>query len=360
MSGARLVIDLDRFRADIDVLRARIAPSQYMLVVKNDAYAHGVDRIVAEAAAHGVEWFGTFDVVMGVRTRAAAGPAPRIFAWVTVGAAEVAEALDAGLELGIGDADYLERVAAVSAGRAAPVHLKIDTGLHRNGVRPEQWSAFVRRAAELEAAGDIRVAGIWSHIAETSDADDDISRAEFHRAVDAAREAGLDPEVLHLAASAAGLARPEFRHDLVRFGAFSYGIRSTGGADIPGIVPIASLLARVLAVSDDAVEVGYGSLDGLPSTLSGRVDVGTPGGARRLLEVRPTSLLVAAWPGAAVGDEVVVFGPGASGEGSVTDLAEAIGTVGEEIMVRVSPLVPREYHSTLAGLRKSEAGSGSA
>ena len=54
-------------------------------------------------------------------------------------------------------------------------------------------------------------------------------------------------------------------------------------------------------------------------------------------------MLIEAWPGAAVGDEVSVFGPGARGESSVTTLAEAIGTVGEEIIVRVSPLVPRVY-----------------
>jgi alanine racemase len=59
--------------------------------------------------------------------------------------------------------------------------------------------------------------------------------------------------------------------------------------------------------------------------------------------VGETSLTVGAWPGAAVGDDVAVFGPGTFGESSVTTLAEAIGTVGEEIIVRVSPLVPRRY-----------------
>jgi alanine racemase len=54
-------------------------------------------------------------------------------------------------------------------------------------------------------------------------------------------------------------------------------------------------------------------------------------------------MTIASWPGAAVGDEVAIFGPGDLGESSVTTLAEAIGTVGEEIIVRVSPLVPREY-----------------
>ncbi len=343
MTGAYLRVDLKRLLADIDTLRARVAPARCMLVVKNDAYGHGIDRVVAEAAAHGVEWFGAFDVPMGVRARAAAGPDAHVFSWVTVGRAEIATALDADLELGVGDAGYLEDVASVSAGRGARVHLKIDTGLHRNGVRPEDWPAFVARAAALEADGDIRVVGIWSHIAETSDEDDDRAREEFHSAVAAARAAGLRPGVLHLAASAAGFARPEFRHDLVRFGAFGYGIRSTGGPELDGIVPAATLLAPVTAVDGSVAVVGYGSLDGLPSTLGGRVTLGTPGGARALLSVGETSLVVEAWPGAAVGDEVAVFGPGELGESSVTTLAEAIGTVGEEIIVRVSPLVPHVY-----------------
>lgn len=343
MTGAHLRVDLGRIRADIDTLRARIAPAQLMLVVKNDAYGHGVDRVVADAAAHGVEWFGAFDIPMGVRARAAAGPDAHVFSWVTVGRAEIGVALDADIELGVGDAGYLEDVASVSAGRRARVHLKIDTGLHRNGVRPEDWPAFVARAAQLEDSGDIRVVGIWSHIAETSDASDDRARADYFDAVQVARDAGLRPEVLHLAASAAGFARPEFRLDLVRFGAFCYGIRSTDGPVLEGIEPAATLLAPVTRVDADTVEVACGSLDGLPSTLSGRVTVGTPAGPRTLRRVGEVSLTVDAWPGAAVGDEVAVFGPGALGESSVTTLAEAIGTVGEEIIVRVSPLIPRVY-----------------
>lgn len=343
MTGARMRVDLAGLRLNIDALRERTAPAERMVVVKNDAYGHGVERIVAAAYAHGIRWFGSFDVPTGVRTRDAAGPDARVFAWVTVPRDEIAVAVEHRLELGVGDAGYLEDVAAVSAGRGVPVHLKIDTGLHRNGVRPEDWPAFVARAAQLQHAGDVDVVGIWSHIAETSDEDDDLSRAQYQDAVRVAREAGLTPRVHHLAASAAGYARPEFRHDLVRYGAFTYGIRSTGGEDLPGIRPIATLLAPVVRVGADAVEVAYGSLDGLPSILAGKVAVGTPEGARQLLAVGPATLTVEAWDGAHIGDEIAVFGPGTMGESSVTTLAEAIGTVGEEIIVRVSPLVPREY-----------------
>ncbi|MDQ1129415.1 alanine racemase [Microbacterium sp. SORGH_AS_0888] len=342
-SGARLRVDLGRIRANVDALRARIGDAEVMLVVKNDAYGHGVERVVADAAAHGVARFGSFDVPTGVRARAAAGPDARVFAWVTVGRKEVAAAIDARLELGVGDRDYLEDVAAVSRGRGVPVHLKIDTGLHRNGVRPEDWAGFVGRAAALEASGDIRVVGLWSHIAETSEAADDAARAEFLAGVDAARAAGLSPRTLHLAASAAGYARPEFRFDMVRFGAFCYGVRSTDGPELPGIAPAATLLAPVVAVDADTVEIGVGALDGVPSTLAQRFAVGTVAGARRVRAVGDVSLTVEAWPGATPGQDVAVFGPGALGESSATTLAEAIGTVGEEILVRVSPLVPRDY-----------------
>ncbi len=343
MTGARLRVDLDRILANVDTLRERLAPTPVMLVVKNDAYGHGVDAVVTAAARHGVQWFGAFDIPNGLRVRTAAGPDARVFAWATAARSELEDAVHARLDLGVGDPHYLEDVASVSAGRAVPVHLKIDTGLHRNGVRREAWPAFAARAAALEAAGHIRVVGVWSHLAETSDATDDDARDEFLDAVAVATAEGLRPAVRHLAASAAAFARAPFRFDLARIGAFGYGIRSTGGEDLPGIVPAASLVAPVTAVGAVTVTLGIGALDGLPSILGGRVSVGTPAGARDLVAVHDAALEVAAWPGAAVGDEVTVFGPGAAGESSATTLAEAIGTVGEELLVRLSPRIPREY-----------------
>ncbi|KQZ04804.1 alanine racemase [Microbacterium sp. Root53] len=337
---AELRISRSRLAANIAAVRARIAPAELLMVVKDDAYAHGVDAVAAVAVEEGVRWLGAIDPRSALRAKAVAGDRARVFCWLTLGADEAAATLEAGIELGVGDAGYLERIARV-ARTTAVVHLKIDTGLHRNGVRREDWPAFTARAAELERAGRIRVAGIWSHIAEASDEEDDVARALFDAAVDTARAAGLDPEVRHLAASAAGWARPEFRYDLVRLGAFCYGIRSADGPEIPGIAPAATLVARVTAVRGGDVEIGVGSLDGLPSSLGGRVDVGTPAGPRALISVGLTTSRVAGWPDAAPGDDVAVFGPGGAGESSPTTLAEAIGTVGEEPVLRVSPLIPR-------------------
>lgn len=344
MTVPQLRVDLDVFAANLAVVRARVAPAQLMLVVKDDAYGHGLGPIVRRAAAEGVRWFGAFDVAEAVRTREAAGPGARIFSWLTVGPDEIAEALMADVELGVGDASFLDDIASAVpvGGDPARIHLKIDTGLHRNGIRPEEWSAVIENARALQDAGRVRVVGVWSHIAEASDAEDDAARAAFDRAVAVAEHAGLELEVRHLSASAASFARPEFRYDLARVGAFCYGIRSAGGvgeADL-GVDPVAALRAEVTHVDDHEVALGMGALHGLPSTLARRALLRVDGRRYAVHEVGLTHVRVAAWPGAGIGDRVDVFGAHGA---SATDLAESIDSVGEEILVRVSPLVPRIY-----------------
>ncbi|WP_345802595.1 alanine racemase [Microbacterium sp. AZCO] len=338
---AELRVDLDAFAQNLAVIRDRVSPAAHMLVVKDDAYGHGLDAIVTRARDEGVHWFGAFDVRTGTAVRAAVGEDAGIFVWIVATADEAQAAVDAGLDVGVGDEALLEDLAASTG--LARVHLKIDTGLHRNGVRPEEWAGFVARAAELERAGSIEVVGIWSHIAEASDAEDDLARAAFDTAVQQARDAGLQPRLLHLAASAAGFARPEFRYDLVRIGAFAYGIRPAGGpgeAEL-GIHPISALVARVSTAGDETVSVDAGSLDGLPSTLAGRIDVGTVEGPRALRSIGVDDSVVEAWETAQPGDEVLIFGAGAPV--SATDAAERIGTIGEEIALRVAPGIPRVY-----------------
>ncbi|KJL39747.1 alanine racemase [Microbacterium trichothecenolyticum] len=345
--SARLHVDLDALVANIAHVRATVSPAELMLVVKDDAYGHGLGPVVRAAVAAGVNWFGAFDVRTGCAVREAVDDDARIFAWIAASRGDLDAAVAARIDLGIGDADLLEELAeaARDAHASMRVHLKIDTGLHRNGVRPEQWPGFVARAAALQTEGVIEVAGVWSHIAEASDAEDDEARSVYEWALRQATAAGLRPAMRHLAASAASFARPEFRYDMVRVGAFCYGIRSAGGpsADHLGLRPIGRLDADVVEVAEEFARIGLGALDGLPSSLERRAMVGTPAGSRSLVAIGATESLVAAWPGAVVGDVVTVYGPGVAGESTATDLAEIIGTIGEEVALRVSPLVPRRY-----------------
>lgn len=349
---AEFTVNLDAFAANLAAIRERVAPADHMLVVKDDAYAHGLAPIVERAWAEGVRWIGALDVATGMQVRQILGDEARIFAWMLQGPADVTDAVAARLDCGVGSIALLHEIAAGSAGERVAVHLKIDTGLHRNGVRPEAWADFVAQAREYELAERIRVVGIWSHIAEASDGEDDISRAVFDEAVAAARAAGLAPEKLHLAASAAAFARAEYRYDMVRIGAFAYGIRSTDGPsdDELGIRPIGTLRASVLpsddavpALDDDgvpppvAVDLGW---NGIPSLAAKHLTVQTSAGQRQVIRVTADVTLIEPWTPEP--DEIVALLGGEALE-TATDLAERIGTIGEEPILRISPLIPRRY-----------------
>lgn len=340
MSEPVLEISRRAFRDNIAAVRRRLDGSQLMLVMKDDAYGHGVEWAVPEAESAGVTWFGGYDIPTALRIRALT--AQRVYAWAPSEATEVEAALQAGIDLGIGSAGYLDVVIATARrlGKCAAVHLKIDTGLHRNGFRPEEWSDAVRAARQAEREGLLRIAGVWSHLAEASDAEDDDARAIFTQAVHTLEKAGGTPEVLHLTASAAAWWRPELRGDLSRIGAFCYGIRSADGPALDGLSLISRLTATVIDLEGPHVRVGIGAFHGLPSTLRG-APVATPGGLRRIVGIDGDSTVLEAWPQAHVGDRVVLFGPGEDGESDATALAERIDTVGEEILTRLTPQVRR-------------------
>ncbi|MDE0545465.1 alanine racemase [Microbacterium sp. C7(2022)] len=346
---ARFVVDLAALEANVAQVRDTVAPAEVMFVVKDDAYGHGIARACTTVYQAGIRWFGAFDVRTATAVRQVVGAHARIFVWIAASPADIEEVVQHDLDLGVGDRALLQDVAgtALRHGRRIRVHLKVDTGLHRNGVRLDEWEEFVTRAVDFHRSGQIEIVGLWSHIAEASDAEDDAAREQFERAGDILSRAGVTSVMRHLAASAASFARPEFRYDMVRVGAFCYGIRSAGGVNERelGLRPAARLEADVLSVAADQVSIDVGSLDGVPSLLSGRVIVGTPGGTRRVIHVGESESMIESWPGADVGETVLIFGPGTHGEGSATDIAEALNTIGEEVVVRVSPRVARLYES---------------
>lgn len=338
-----LHISSAQFLQNLEAVQSRIAPSELMLVMKDDAYGHGVKWAVDVAAAAGIEWYGSYDVRTGIRVRGALGArAGRVFAWATSTDDEVEAALRAEIDLGVGTEEYLRLVidAAERTGIPARIHLKIDTGLHRSGIRPEDWARAVATTREAELAGSVTVVGVWSHLAEASDAEDDDAQLIFAESVAALQAAGSEPAVLHLTASAASWWRPELRGSLSRIGAFCYGIRSADGPELEGIRPVSALSASVMEIHEDYAVVGIGSFDGLPSTLV-KIGVGTSAGVRELIRVDETTSDVAIWPGASIGDLVWVLGPGDHDEYSATTLAERIDTVGEEIITRLTSRVRR-------------------
>jgi alanine racemase len=350
-------IDLAAIRDNVARLRELVAPARVLAVVKANGYGHGMELAARAALAGGADQLGVADIGEALALRAAGIDAP-LLAWLHAPDADFAPAIDAGIELGISSLDQLERAAG------AVVHLKIDTGLSRNGVAPAEWEAVVARAAELERTGVLRVRGVWSHLANAGPDETEQQRLRFEDAVAAARAAGLDPEVRHLAASEAAIAAPAARYDLVRIGIAMYGLPPADRIDVAalGLRPAMELAAAVAAVrrvpAGEGVSYGFvhrterettlalvplGYADGLPRAATGRAEVAI-GGRRHPVVGRIAMDQCVVDVGdaeVAVGDRVVVWGDPAAGAPSAEDWAAAAGTIGYEIVTRVGPRVPR-------------------
>jgi len=352
-------IDLGALRSNLHILRGKVAPARVLGVVKADAYGHGAIPVARALEEEGVDWLGTVDLGEALALRGAGIRTP-ILAWLHGPDVDADAAAAHDIDLGVSTIDQLERAAAAGA----VVHLKLDTGLARNGFAPAEAVAAFARAADHERHGRLRVRGVFSHLSNTSPSDDDAQSALFAELVDAARDAGLDPELRHLASTQAALTRPADRFDLVRLGIGLYGLPHSDDADpaAMGLRPVMELAATVAAVRRvpagagmsygfihrverdttlALVPLGYG--DGVPRSASGAATVAIHGETfPQVGRIAMDQFLVDVGDAPVrVGDRVVLWGDPAHGAPSAEDWARAAGTIGYEIVTRVGPRVPR-------------------
>lgn len=345
-------VDLDAYRHNLSRLARVIAPAELMVMVKGDAYGHGLLPVALTAVAEGVRRIGVLDVATGLTLRRAGiGRTVTLFAWLLAPDEDYRSAIDAGIDLGISQVAQLRAIAASGASEPARLHLKIDTGLHRNGASEEDWPELVREALVLEQAGVADVYAAWTHIAEASDEEDTQAVRRFEAAVAVAEDLGARFTLRHLAASAAGFARADCRFDLVRMGAFTYGISPGGGitADDLGLIPTMTLGARITEVvrrlEGNLAVVPIGSAQGVPAGAAGIVPVTVHGRRYPIVgDVEQDHFVIDAGTDTVrVGDRAVIFGRADRGELTLQEWGDSLGTIGEEIIVRVSPSVPRRY-----------------
>ncbi|MEJ1229930.1 MAG: alanine racemase [Galbitalea sp.] len=208
-------------RSNIRVLRAAVAPAQTMVVVKAEGYGHGALESARAAVEAGAEWLGVVDIAEGLALREAGLRTP-VLAWLHGAESDFQLAVDHAIDIGISTPGQLERAAATTG--LAQIQIKVDTGLSRNGVEERQSAGLFARAAELERAGRVSVRGVWSHLANAGEHEDREQLRRFEAALALAADAGLRPELRHLAATAGSLSLPESRYDLVRLGIGVYGL----------------------------------------------------------------------------------------------------------------------------------------
>ncbi|NLU81776.1 alanine racemase [Rhodococcus sp. HNM0569] len=364
------IVDLDAIAHNVGVLREHAGDAALMTVVKADAYNHGVVAVARTALAAGADQLGVTTVAEGLELRAAGIDAP-VLAWLHTVDADYAAAIVAGIEIGVSSPRHLAAVvaAAQAVGSPAVVTVKIDTGLNRNGVAPDEWDTMVDALAAAVADGAIRLHGAFTHLAHADEPHHpviDRQKQRFDDALAQLRRRGLEPDVVHAANSAATLTRPDLRYDMVRPGIALYGLTPVPELGDFGLRPAMNLRARVALVKHvaEGEGVSYGHIwvapkdttvallpmgyaDGLPRLLSQKFEVQLGGKRRRAIgRVCMDQVVVELGPdadGVVEGDTAYVFGNGDHGEPNALAWAEELGTIHYEIVCGIRGRTTRTY-----------------
>ena len=369
MLRTEAVVDLAAIRANVATLKAATS-AEVMAVVKADGYGHGLLASARAALAGGATWLGTAMIDESIALRDSGVTAPTL-AWLwTPGESEtVCGAVAADIDLSVSSQWQLDavRAAARDLGRVARIHLKIDTGLSRNGTYVTDWPDLLAVAAKAQAGGEVEVVGIWSHFAYADEPGHPMIAqqiAAFRDALAAAARAGIEPQLRHLANSAATLTLPEAHFDLVRPGIAVYGLSPVPQQGDFGLVPAMTLRSALASVkrvrAGEGVSYGHAYTTARETTLA-VVPLGYADGIpRNATNVGPLSINGARFTisgrvcmdqfvvdvgdlPVAVGDRAMLFGPGREGEPRAQDWADAVATIHYEIVTRIGPRVPRTY-----------------
>lgn len=361
-------ISLPAIRHNVRTIRERAGGAALIAVVKANGYGHGAAAAAQAAVDAGAAIIGVADLEEALALRDAGVDAP-VLCWLHGPGVDFAAGVAAGIEIGINNLTQLEALAlaAEQAGRTASIHLKIDTGLSRNGAAPDEWAALFARAAELSGSGRIIVRGLFSHLANAGEESDLTQAGHFDRAVASLAELGVQPEFLHLSASAATFSRPQLRYTAVRVGMAIYGLSPFAGTTSAelGLIPAMTLKSQLVALrrvpAGTGVSYGYNHVCETDTTL-GLVPIGYADGMPRALNGAGASVTVhgvrcpivgrigmdqfivdlgAVAERAAIGDTVVLFGDPESGAPAIEEWADLMRTINYEIVVGIGARVVR-------------------
>jgi alanine racemase len=363
----RAEIDLEAIRDNVVALGAHLGPGvERLAVVKANGYGHGATQVARAALEAGATWLGVAMVEEGIALREAGIDAPILL--LIEPPIEAAKAIVVhGLTASVytrASAEALDQ-AAQAAGTQIDVHLCVDTGMHREGVSPEDVVAV---ASFIDGLTGVRVQALWSHFAVADESDDTFTRAQidaFRRASEDVAAAGIDVPLRHLGNSAGQISYPDAHLNLVRMGIAMYGLYpASPQRNVVTLRPALRLVSEVSLVrrvsagegvsygltyrpSTDAtivnIPIGYG--DGFSRNLSNKAEV-LIGGKRRTVAGRVTMDTIMADCGdddIEPGAEVVLIGRQDDEEITADELAVASGTINYEVVCAIGPRVPRVY-----------------
>jgi alanine racemase len=361
-----LEVNLPRLRANLENIRSLVAPARVLVVLKANAYGHGVDGL-APFIAPFADYIGVALVEEAVHLRRLGVSKPILVMGGTL-PGQVPVFLEHDLTLAASSIELLSAAedAAAAARTRLKVHLKMDTGMERIGVREYEAGPFLEKSL---ACRNLDIEGIFSHFANSEAADLVHARLQLERfmeILDFYEKRSLAPPLRHLANSAAVLQMPDSFFDMVRPGLLFYGVYPVGVGARPVEVEPALTWRSKVAFSKMTLPgrpVSYGSLwesdhpvrivtvpcgyaDGYFRRMTNRARVIVNGASYPQVGRICMDQFMVNLEGdeAGLGDEVILLGAAASGASvRAEDLAEWAGTNEYEVLTSISARVPRLF-----------------
>ena len=361
-------IDLAALSANYREIARLAGRAELMAIVKADAYGHGA---IAAARALAAQRCGHFGVatVEEARELRQASIRERIYVMGGFFPDQAAEIVALGLTpfvFDIGCVAALDRAARGQSRNNFKVHLKIDSGASRLGIRPEQLDAAI---AKLKRARSIELEGVCTLLANAGDPSSPANEQQlrvFASALERLRGQGFNARAVHVANSAATVMRPDSHFNMIRPGLALYGLPPVAAVrEAVELRPVMTFKTRVLQLkripAGSGVSYGHTFVASRPSVI-GVLPVGYADGYRRGLQhggevlVRGlrapvvgavcmdlTMVDLTDVPLAAPGDEVILWGGSGEASISVNDLARLVQTISYEMLCTVGRRVPRVY-----------------
>ena len=363
-------IDLNALAHNFRVVRDQVGPDVKILAaVKANAYGHGAVECARRLESEGADWFGVALPEEEIELRETGIMAP-ILCLGGFWPGQEAACLRERLTPVVYRLDMVESLnqTALEAGIIADVHVKVDTGMGRLGVRADEVSQFCK---SLKSFSNIRVDGVMTHLASADDLDQEEFTSKqierFEQVVRTFRELGFTPEYVHAANSAATFARARVGN-LVRLGGALYGFRRDvfpGNIQAPALQPVMSLYSRIMLLKrvPKGERLGYGAtFETMRDSLIATLPIGYNDGYSRALSNRGRVIIrghlapvvgrvsmdmtlvdVTGIPGVAADDQVTLLGQDGNISIAAEDIAEIAGTISYEISCGISDRVPRIY-----------------
>lgn len=361
-------IDLDALAFNFHSSKRFIGDVKYLAVVKANAYGHGAIDCARRLETEGVDWFGVALVEEGIELRNAGITKPILVLGGFWSGQEDA-VIDHELTPAISTVNQLESLETAAANRHIEhaIHVKIDTGMMRIGVRWTEFDAFAER---LSASEHLRVEGVMTHFAAADDLSEtaftDEQMRRFDECINSLIERGIKPDLVDLANSPGAVCHPRARRQMVRLGGILYGL---GGdvlpehAEKPELRPVMLLRSKVAMIKHVGTgeTVGYGRsfatkrdttlavvpigyADGLPRGLSSKGSMLVRGAIAPIVgrvSMDWTVIDVTDIDDVKPGDDVMILGTDGGNAILAEDLAVLTDTISYEITCGISPRVTR-------------------